>query len=378
MCHAGIAKEAVVSVIPAFARAMLHRELLCRRIRALGTAVVVPIYSVIMFLPSSFVEFENHNALLTFAIVYILLFPAAVYFRKLINEQPDSRRYAQYDEAFRKFQKQFKFQITINIVMCIGLIVVTIYFVFPVRWKVLGISFLMSSVVLLSMAALGILYFQIFYGRILNRNLPPDYVAIRSLADAFATTTKTGAPLFRNFARRREIARFLAIAARAVERGMGHRFAASTDPAGTLIVQPNLQLVAASLRSRLSWLATPKPDTQPLLARALAEDLAAFVTGDLDRLVRLAPEIVELPSLSWRRRLLNFAQWFVVAIVPGVIVAVLWRAGAFDPTTGTLATQFAVLSFIVGTLTAVDPGGRDKLASVGSLGTSMFGWGKKS
>jgi hypothetical protein len=50
----------------------------------------------------------------------------------------------------------------------------------------------------------------------------------------------------------------------------------------------------AALRSKVSWLATPKPETREFLARSLARELLISTTGELDRL-----EYAELESTAF-------------------------------------------------------------------------------
>jgi hypothetical protein len=105
--------------------------------------------------------------------------------------------------------------------------------------------------------------------------------------------------------------------------------------------------------------------------------LIAATIGDLARLTGAEPAITAAAAASWRDRLVGFARWVLVALGPAGVLWLGWPLIKAYPATQGLAAQFAVLCFVVGTLSTLDTGGRDKLSSVVSTGAALFGWGNQ-
>ena len=201
----------------------------------------------------------------------------------------------------------------------------------------------------------------------------PDVELVRVLADAYTAVIAGGPSDFRSFARRAEICAYLRRAAHLLDGPMLRKLARG-DRAAEAVVRPPLEAAAAGLRQKLPWLATPKNDTREHLARWLGEALIAATTGDLARLTDAEPTVTAA-AVTWQGRLVGFARWAFIALGPA---AVLWLGWSLIPDAATrgLAAQFAALCFVVATFSALDPSGRDKLSSVASAGTALFGWGK--
>jgi hypothetical protein len=233
-------------------------------------------------------------------------------------------------------------------------------------------------------AGVGTLWFAIFWFAISKISMgsmgtgigwrSPDISLVLVLADAYTGIIAGGVGSFRSFPRRSAISSRLRVAARLLE-GPMVRMLAGGDRAAEAVVRPPLEAAAARLRQKLAWLATPTIATREELARSLGEALIAAATGHLASLTGSEPFP---PSAStavvWQSRLFVVGRWCVVALGPA---AVLWLSWPLIPDAARgLAVQFATLCFVVATFSMLDPTGQDKLSSVVSAGTTLFGWGK--
>lgn len=140
------------------------------------------------------------------------------------------------------------------------------------------------------------------------------------------------------------------------------------------ISRGNLSTIAAGIRGKIVWLATPKADTKEHLARALGSVLVITVAGDLDRLLGPETVVVNQIPLSWQNRLLGLGCWVVIALGPALAVYFGWRH--INESMQNLAVQFAVVCFVTATFSAVAAKEDDPLGSIVKVGGNVFGWGK--
>jgi hypothetical protein len=205
--------------------------------------------------------------------------------------------------------------------------------------------------------------------------LAPDVALVHELRSAFTLACSGKASEWRSFAYRREIAAHLSEAANILEGPMLRIMPGNVGGIVRAVVQTNIQTVAAGLRQKLSWLVTPKPDTAEYLARAIGEVLVVAATGNLDRLLGSQMGVTTDAHFRWQDQLTAFARWAIVALGPALAVLLGWSL-LEDLATRTLAVQFAVVSFLNATFSAVVQRGDDRLSSIVNLGGSVFGWGR--
>src|SRR6516225_7259840 len=111
------------------------------------------------------------------------------------------------------------------------------------------------------------------------------------------------------------------------------------------------------------------------VARAIGEILVVAATGNLDGLVGLGTDATSDVHFGWQGQLSAVGRWAIVALGPGVAVLLGWHS-VTDPAIRTLAVQFAAICFFNATFSAVVQRGDDRLSSIVSIGSSVFGWGK--
>jgi hypothetical protein len=233
-----------------------------------------------------------------------------------------------------------------------------------------------ASVAILWLVAAGYIWFQITFGTMLL-GYSPELELVRVLIDAHVATVTGSMANIRSFRRRRQISAYLSVAANLLEEQMV-RMLAHGDTAAEAVVRPHLAGVAAGLRQNLAWLATPTPDTQKDFARSIANVLIAVATGDLAQLPSVEPFVRSEVRRSWLYYVLAVGRWSIVALGPALA---LWFAKVhsliIDPAVLGVLTQFSALCFVVATFWIFDPTASNKLASVVSTGSALFGWGKQ-
>jgi len=136
-------------------------------------------------------------------------------------------------------------------------------------------------------------------------------------------------------------------------------------------------MAGAALRSKIAWLATPKAETRDFLARALARELLIAAIGDLDRLEYAQLERADLPFDGWLTRLRRTLSWTAIAFAPVIIVLVVsaWQKWVTDPDTTRILWQFSAVWLFIAVVSVVDPTKyNERLGSVTSAGTALFGW----
>ncbi len=211
----------------------------------------------------------------------------------------------------------------------------------------------------------------------------PDLAIIRVLVDAIRATETKKPNDFKSLWVRSYIAANVCLAARLLESSM-IRPIAHADRAAEAVVTPRLGATAAGLREALVCLATPKADALVKLRCTLGQALIGVATSDFGHFPEAQASVPYVGEPTWRDRVLSFVRWFVLAFAAAFVIALIWALGgalgwAWVQNAGiqSLAVQFAVLCFIYATFSAFGQTGRDELSGVISLGTSLFGLGKK-
>jgi hypothetical protein len=201
-----------------------------------------------------------------------------------------------------------------------------------------------------------------------------DIVILRTLVDAFKSISCHKHHMG-NIAYRAGVAADICSAAHLFESQMVRLFVRG-DKAAEAGVRPMFSAAAAWLRERLATLAVPKGEARCELSRSLGQALVGVARGDFAFLGELKDYSPATAPLTWRDRLLSFSKWTAVALGPSICVAILWRVPEIPDATKAVAIQFAAACFVVATFSALDPQGREKLGSVVSTGSALFGWGK--
>jgi hypothetical protein len=201
---------------------------------------------------------------------------------------------------------------------------------------------------------------------------------VRALADAFEIIAAASPANWRSISLRSKAARYIDKAAMTLQGPITRKFAASAGFSNAVAIQKRFQMAGAALRSKVTWLATPRAETQSVLGRALAHELLIAATGDLDRLEYTEIGPAESTTIGWVARLRATASWVIFGFGPAIFVIVSRTLGWItDPATTAILVQFAALCFFVAVFSAADPSGyKDRLSSVAGTGAALFGWRK--
>lgn len=202
----------------------------------------------------------------------------------------------------------------------------------------------------------------------------PEAALVLSLARAYGIAAFGGSRGWRSTAQRCEIAGELRYAAKIIEGPMLRMLATAGGSGGEAAVRKRLIAVADALRSKLTWLATPKADTREKLARILGEMLLAAATGNLDRLGSDEGEPAGLTRTRLLARLAANVRWVATALSPAMV---LWFAWDSVPSEAKApAVQLSAAWAIVNLVSLLGPSGRDNLSTALTTGTTLSGWGK--
>jgi hypothetical protein len=382
----GLPQNDVSGATPALARSIAEYERLRRRI---SQRLVLPL-TVLLFLPQVVVIVDSRGRFLpepgsdVAGLIEILLYFLALTATPIIVlvARAQNRRRSMYWQRLIEYRPPpiwfaFALPSLIPPLIPLGMLIILAPEITLTRHDI-WVAMAPAGTVILWVGTIGLTLFWIGRGALLGTLLgsrSPDVVLVRVLADAYTAVVAGGPSDFRSFARRSEIATHLRVAAQLLD-GPMLRILSGGDRAAEAVIRPHLEAAAGGLRQKLPWLATPKNDTREYLARALGEALIAATIGDLARLTGAEPAITAAAAASWRDRLVGFARWVLFALGPASALWLGWPLIKDSPAAQGLAAQFAVLCFVVGTFSTLDPSGRDKLSGVVSTGTALFGWGK--
>jgi hypothetical protein len=217
-----------------------------------------------------------------------------------------------------------------------------------------------------------VMYFSLIFKtqKLILRWRAPDLVLVRALADAFTTVAEGGPAVWRSIAGREKAAAYVSEAANVIDGPIARKFVRS---AGHLAAGARLLSASAALRQKITWLATPQPETREFLARALARELLIAATGDLDRLE--SAEITGSLPASRLRRFGAIVSWAVL-FSPAVFL-VIAKSGWWhlDDTTTSIVSQIAAFCVSVAIVSGIGSNdNKEKLDSIISwVGHSLVG-----
>jgi hypothetical protein len=320
--------------------------------------------------------FVLYSTFSTFAVLFIPQTTDAKRTAKYLQQTTETRRNIPY---LFKTPRLFKNRIPF-IFMFVGLLLIYVSnvqdlsgFASKLNWSEIRIGTATALSGLLWSATVGFIWYR-GVGRLGLIRRAPDLALIRILADAFTSVIEAKPHGFRSFALRAKLSAYLRSAANLLDGQMASMLAGG-DKLAEGIVLPQLAGAAAGLRQKLGSLAMPVQNTREEIARLLGDALIAVASGNLAALP--SAEAAALPGgpALWRSRLEAFLRWCVIGLAPGLALSFGW---SLIPDAGLrgLLVQFAALCFVTATFSAIDPDGRNKLASVVSTGTGLFGWGK--
>jgi hypothetical protein len=207
----------------------------------------------------------------------------------------------------------------------------------------------------------------------------PELVLVRALADAFEIVVEGGPASWRSISRRGRAARYINKAGSALEGPIAREFArwagwsGGAEKSGDPTIQERFLTASAALRSKISWLATPRPETREFLARTLGRELLIAATGNFDQLEYAEFKRADFPSDSRLTRLRRRLTWVAITFAPCIILAVSWWQNWLTDQMKVVLTQVSLLWFVV----SIDPTAyKERIGSVISTGKTLFEWGK--
>ena len=372
LIRSGIPLEEVSPVTPVLLRCLVQsqREMVkfaSLFILGIGSLVVLQICWVVFFKVSSIRQGQINNVTLI-----MLCLIAAIIFKLSTTRVRRFERALRYDPSSRE-RRALKYFWTGFLLLSI--VVITL----PQNYVILLNTIWQDWVVVLLQVSLVMMYAWLAYWLTIKvlRWRAPELILVRALADAFEITAEGGPASWRSISRRGRVAQYIDKAADALEGPIARKFVRWAGWSGAAPIQEHFLMAGAALRSKIAWLATPKAETRDFLARALGKELLIAARGDLDQLEYLQLERAELPSAGWLTRLRRTLIWAAFAFGPGIIVLVVskWQNWVTDPGTISILWQFSVIWLITQIVSVVDPTAyKDKLSSVTSTGTALFGW----
>jgi hypothetical protein len=218
--------------------------------------------------------------------------------------------------------------------LIIGLIFIVVFWMKATSALSLGKGATWWDYILVALSGIWSLMLCIFF----FRSLPlldaikhyrfPGFALLKALWEALDAVRDEH--LWFDFEHRLIIAYELAKAADIVEGPMRQRFVGKTGGMSAAVVGPRLASLAAALRRKLIWVATPMSETRQDLERFLRDAVLAAAIGKIDSLgtgetVDAAEATVERPRV-WLARLMALAKGAVFAIIP---LGVVWLALKF-------------------------------------------------
>ena len=212
--------------------------------------------------------------------------------------------------------------------------------------------------------------------RVLTRRAP-ELVLVRALADAFEMVAEGGPASWRSISRRGRAARYINKAGSTLEGPIARKFArlagssGGAEKPGDATIQERFLNAGTALRSKIAWLATPRPETRDFLARTLGRELLIAAIGDFDRLEYAEFKRADFPSDSRLTRLRRMLSWAAIAFAPFIILVVSWWQNWLTDAMKVVLPPFSLLWLLV----TVDPTAyKERIDSVISTGKTLFGW----
>ena len=223
-----------------------------------------------------------------------------------------------------------------------------------------------------------LLYFWMLISRYMLMKRAAHAMIVRALASACAVLQIASPADWRSPQYRRRAAAHLSEAASIVE-GAVLRILSAIPVSHRTPEWGQVRASAASLRRLAAKIVTRGPDGRSEIERSLTTAVATAVAGGL---VAVESDILQEedgPRASRLGRLVAVLQKVVVAFLPAIGVTALILAAdrygwEWSRDARPLLIQFAVVSVLIGLMSALDPSGyQQRLNSITGAGASMFG-----
>lgn len=150
----------------------------------------------------------------------------------------------------------------------------------------------------------------------------------------------------------------------------------SADFATDVLLESRFEQIAAALREKKLWIATPKSDTRERLRDWLIHALEAAIGGDWDSLELAEP--ARGPGRSLREIVISYARGLFTALGPA---AIYWAAKRWDLLPHEEWTQYLGIGVVVwgvfAILFAIDPQLGERIEAFQKLTSIVPGLGKK-
>lgn len=234
-------------------------------------------------------------------------------------------------------------------------------------------------------ALLWLLIIMLLFAFIIRRGnvtrRAPEAEFIRALATACFIVIHTKPAQWRDCKHRRTIAGQIGLSASALEIPTLRSLSSMGVSTGSAEWQ-TVRRAVAGLRSLAARTIIASQDARAQISRSLALALQAAVAGNLARMESGPQTSDPAASGSWLGNALTVLRRLIVAFIPAAGALALIVAGerfgwSFASDARPILIQFAILSTIVGLMSAFDPlGYQQRLGTITGTGGSLFGWGK--
>jgi hypothetical protein len=355
---------------------LLHCLVKRQRMIAKSSRYGLGLFVFLVFQTIYIYYFQISNARLEYindATVIIMLWIGAIIFKMSNRRARHFERTLRYDPKLSE-RLALKYVWVLLILLSIfGIILSPIYSILAnTTWQDWLVVLIQVTVLVLYFWLLWVLAIRVLTWR------APELVLVRALADAFEMVAEGGPASWRSISRRGRAARYINEAGSTLEGPIARKFATwagwsgGAEKSGDPTIQERFLTAGAALRSKITWLATPRPETREFLARTLGKELLIAATGDFDRLEYAEFKRADFPSDSRLTRLRRTLSWVAITFAPFIILLVSWRQNWLTDTMKGVLAQVSVLWLLV----SVDPTAyKQRIGSVISTGKTLFEWG---
>lgn len=371
LIRSGVSCEEVSQAMPALLRCLVkrHREIAKSSWFGFGLYVLLAFQMVLTYyLQISNVRLEHIND----ATFIIMLFIGAMIFKLSSTRARYFQRALRYDPKLSQRVALKYSWVVLLLSTIIGIMLSPTYNILAsTTWQDWLVVLVQVTVLLLYFWLLWLLTISVLTWR------APELVLVRALADAFELTVEGSPASWRSISRRSRVAQYINAAADALEGPIARKFArwagwsGGAEKSGDPTIQERFLQAGTALRSKIAWLATPRPETRDFLARTLGGELLIAANGDFDRLEYAEFKRADFPSDSRLTRLRRMLSWAAIAFAPFIILVVSWWQNWLTDAMKSFL-GFSVLWFLV----SVNPTAyKERIGSVISTGKTFFGWG---
>ena len=320
LIRSGVSCEEVSQAMPVLLHCLVKRE----RVRAKSVWFLLGLFVLVGFQMAYIYLFQISNVRLEYIndATFIILFLIGAMFLKF------SIARARYFERTLRYDPKISQRVALKYSWIALLLFSIILGVtrFP-SYRILSNTTWQDWLVVLVQVNVLLLYFWLLYllaVRVLTWRAP-ELVLVRALADAFEIVAEGGPASWRSISRRGRAARYINKAGSALEGPIARKFArwagwsGGAEKSGDPTIQERFLTAGAALRSKIAWLATPRPETREFLARTLGRELLIAATGDFDRLEYAEFKRADFSSDSRLTRLRRTLTWAAITFAPFLI-----------------------------------------------------------